>query len=77
MTTLVGIFKHENKDISPKEVNMNVMKAYHVLWKAIKLPNMKMMAFILLTAKVYLLIQRIHFLYQIILKELYLTKKIF
>lgn len=52
VTTLVGIFKHESTDISPKEESMNIMNAYHVLWKTVQLPNMKIMAFLLLTAKV-------------------------
>lgn len=52
MTTLIGIFKHENPGNGPKNENMNVKKAYEMLWKTVKLPNIQLMMVILLTAKV-------------------------
>ncbi|XP_031783669.1 acetyl-coenzyme A transporter 1 [Nasonia vitripennis] len=52
VTTLIGIFKHENPDNSPKSENMNISTAYHLLWRTVKLPNIKLMVLILLTAKI-------------------------
>ncbi|XP_014214445.1 acetyl-coenzyme A transporter 1 [Copidosoma floridanum] len=52
VTTFIGIFKHENPENSPKSENINVAKAYQMLWTTIKLPNIKLMMIILLTAKI-------------------------
>jgi hypothetical protein len=52
VTTLIGIFKHENPENTPRGENMNIKQAYELLWRTMKLPNIKQMILILLTAKV-------------------------
>ncbi|KAJ8675824.1 hypothetical protein QAD02_011610 [Eretmocerus hayati] len=52
VTTLVGVLKHENPENHPKGEDMSIRNAYHILWRTIKLPNMKTMIVILLTAKI-------------------------
>ncbi|XP_011501252.1 PREDICTED: acetyl-coenzyme A transporter 1 [Ceratosolen solmsi marchali] len=52
VTTLIGIFKRENTENIPKSENMNIKKAYELLWRTMKLPNIKQMILILLTAKI-------------------------
>lgn len=52
-TTLVAIFKHEDRDKPQKgEPDMDIQHAYKLLWEIIRLPSIKTLAIILLTAKI-------------------------
>ncbi|XP_058789178.1 acetyl-coenzyme A transporter 1 [Phymastichus coffea] len=51
-TTLVGIFKHEKEERIPKGEEINIRKAYKILWTTMKLPNIKLIMLILLTLKI-------------------------
>ncbi|XP_012261666.2 acetyl-coenzyme A transporter 1 [Athalia rosae] len=52
-TTLIAIFKHEDKEVPQKgEPDMDVTHAYKLLWDIVKLPSIQTLAIILLTAKI-------------------------
>jgi len=53
VTTSIGIFKRE-KDYELEEghVKINVFKSYKLIWKILKLPNIRVLAIALLTMKV-------------------------
>jgi len=53
ITTCIGIFKKE-KDNTLEEghVKNNVLQSYKLLWKILKLPNIRVLAIALLTMKV-------------------------
>lgn len=53
ITTSIGIFKRE-KDYRLEEghVKINVFKSYKLLWKILKLPDVRVLAIALLTMKV-------------------------
>lgn len=53
ITTLVAIFKKEDRH-TLEEDDMSIKETYLLLQKIISLPNVKLLAFILLTAKVFL-----------------------
>lgn len=52
VTTLVAMFKSENKKITEPDVDLSVIKTYKLLFSIMKLPSIKMFAIILLTVKV-------------------------
>lgn len=53
-TTMVALLKHEDRVTPQKgEPTMDITYAYKLLWDIIKLPNIKSLAIILLTAKVH------------------------
>lgn len=52
-TTLVAIFKSEKYYVpDPTDVNLNIVKTYKLLFSMIQLPNIRILAIILLTIKV-------------------------
>lgn len=51
VTTLVAMFKSENKKITEPDVDLGVIKTYKLLFSIMKLPSIKMFAIILLTVK--------------------------
>lgn len=53
-TTLVALFKHEDKGRVSKgeELNTDIKHAYKLLWDIVKLPTIKTTIIFLLTAKV-------------------------
>lgn len=54
ITTLIALFKREDKEKVPKgeELNINIKRAYKLLWDIVKLPTIKTTIIFLLTAKV-------------------------
>lgn len=52
VTTLIAIFKSEKKNVTESDVDLGIFKTYKLLFSIMKLPNIKMLAIILLTVKV-------------------------
>ena len=55
VTTLIALFKHEEPQIDNRTAAIigDIRHAYNTLWSIMKLPTIKTMALILLTAKVF------------------------
>lgn len=52
-TTLVAIFKHEKNDSDhPDSLDLNLYQTYRLLGDIMKLPSVKSLSIVLLTAKV-------------------------
>lgn len=59
-TSLVAIFKHEKKQSSQEDgLDLNLYQTYRLLGDIMKLPTVKSLSIILLTAKVNLINQKI------------------
>lgn len=67
ITTFIAIFKKE-KDctIEHNYVKLNVFQYYSLLWKVLKLPNMKILAVVLLTVKVSAITSKVKRVYFIV-----------
>lgn len=53
ITTFIGIFKREKDEtLEDGHVKINVFKSYKLLWKILKLPNIRVLAIALLTMKI-------------------------
>jgi len=53
ITTFIGIFKREmDYRLEEGHVQINVFKSYKLLWRILKLPNIRVLAIALLTMKV-------------------------
>lgn len=58
ITTFIGIFKREmDYTLEEGHVKISVFKSYKLLWKILKLPNIRVLAIALLTMKVNILCQ--------------------
>lgn len=57
ITTFIGIFKREEDcRLEDGHVKINVFKSYKLLWRILKLPNIRVLAIALLTMKVNILL---------------------
>lgn len=53
VTTLVAVFKSEKDYIpDPDDIDLSITKTYKLLYRIIKLPNIRTFVFILLTIRV-------------------------